>query len=73
MSPLAKKTADSKGLSLDSVVGTGPNNRIILADVEEALKAGPVKVAKDVEVKKNRSSQAGCYESRNGNAQRFVL
>lgn len=52
MSPLAKKTADSKGLSLDSVVGTGPNNRIILADVEEALKAGPVKVAKDVEVKK---------------------
>lgn len=33
-------------------MGTGPNNRIILADIEDALKAGPVKVAKDVEVKK---------------------
>lgn len=32
--------------------GTGPNNRIILADIEEALQAGPVKVAQNVEVKK---------------------
>jgi pyruvate dehydrogenase E2 component (dihydrolipoamide acetyltransferase) len=58
VSPIAKKTASDKGLDIDSIVGTGPNNRIILADVEEALKAGPVKVAKDVEVKKVSTQQA---------------
>jgi pyruvate dehydrogenase E2 component (dihydrolipoamide acetyltransferase) len=44
--------AADRGVDIDAIIGTGPNNRIILADVEEALKAGPVKVAKDVEVKK---------------------
>ena len=52
VSPLAKKTAEQKGLDLNGVKGTGPRDRIVLADVEDALKAGPVKVAKDVEVKK---------------------
>jgi len=52
VSPIAKKTAADRGVDIDAIIGTGPNNRIILADVEEALKAGPVKVAKDVEVKK---------------------
>ena len=28
--------AEEKGLSLDQIQGTGPNNRIIAADVEEA-------------------------------------
>lgn len=28
--------AEEKGLPLDSIRGTGPNNRIIAADVEEA-------------------------------------
>ena len=28
--------AEEKGLSLDQIKGTGPNNRIIAADVEEA-------------------------------------
>ena len=51
-SPLARKTAEAKGVDLSTVQGTGPRDRIILADVEDALKAGPVKVAKDVEVKK---------------------
>lgn len=32
--------ADEKGISLDQIRGTGPNNRIIAADVEEA-KAQP--------------------------------
>jgi pyruvate dehydrogenase E2 component (dihydrolipoamide acetyltransferase) len=45
VSPIAKRTALEKGVNLQSVSGTGPNNRIILADIEEALKAGPVKVA----------------------------
>ena len=36
VSPLAKRMAEEKGLSLDSIKGTGPNNRIIAADVEEA-------------------------------------
>jgi len=52
ISPIAKKTAEEKGIDLKNILGTGPNNRIILADIEDALKAGPVKVSKDVEVKK---------------------
>ena len=36
VSPLAKRMAEEKGLSLDQIKGTGPNNRIIAADVEEA-------------------------------------
>ena len=35
MSPLAKRMAEEKGYSLDQITGTGPNNRIIAADVEE--------------------------------------
>jgi len=40
---LAKKLAESSGLDLSIVSGTGPNNRIIKADVEEALKSGLTK------------------------------
>jgi len=36
VSPLAKRMAEEKGLALDQIKGTGPNNRIIAADVEEA-------------------------------------
>lgn len=32
--------AEEKGLDLSLVKGTGPNDRIIKADVEEAAKAG---------------------------------
>ena len=33
-SPLAKRIANNKGLDLTSVAGTGPNGRIVKADVE---------------------------------------
>lgn len=36
-SPLAKRVAADSGLDLSSVTGSGPNNRIIVADVEAAL------------------------------------
>lgn len=39
MSPLAKRTAAEKGVDLAGVQGTGPNSRVILADVEDAMKA----------------------------------
>ena len=38
-SPLAKKLAEEKGINLSSVQGTGPNDRILKADVEESLKS----------------------------------
>lgn len=44
MSPLAKRTAAEQGVDLAGVQGTGPNNRVILADVEDAMKA-PKKAA----------------------------
>lgn len=40
MSPLARKVAEENGVDLKSVSGTGPDGRIIKADVEEALKSG---------------------------------
>eukprot|EP00347_Sterkiella_histriomuscorum_P002343 403368518 len=43
VSPLAKKLAEESGLDLGAVRGTGPNDRIVKADVEEAIKSGPQK------------------------------
>jgi pyruvate dehydrogenase E2 component (dihydrolipoamide acetyltransferase) len=40
-SPLAKRMAAQAGLDLARVSGTGPNGRIVKADVEAALAAGP--------------------------------
>ena len=40
VSPLAKRLAEEKGLDLSQIQGTGPNNRIIAADVNE-FKAQP--------------------------------
>lgn len=58
MSPIAKKLAEEKGVDLSQISGTGPNDRIILADVEDALKSGqPVKVAKDVTVQKTTTAK----------------
>lgn len=39
VSPLARKLAAEKGIALDTIRGTGPNDRIIKADVEEAALA----------------------------------
>ena len=38
-SPLARRVAEQNGVSLDTVKGSGPNGRIIRADVEGAAKA----------------------------------
>ncbi len=43
-SPLAKRVAAQKGIDLATVSGTGPNGRIVKADVAGA-KSGPVKAA----------------------------
>jgi pyruvate dehydrogenase E2 component (dihydrolipoamide acetyltransferase) len=40
VSPYAKKLAGEKNIPLDQIEGTGPNNRIIAADVLE-FKAQP--------------------------------
>lgn len=47
-SPLAQNLANEQGVSLAGVQGTGPNGRIIKADVLEAASAGPVKAATPV-------------------------
>lgn len=44
-SPIARVTADAAGIAINSVVGTGPNGRILNADVHEhieAVKSAPV-------------------------------
>ena len=40
-SPLARKVARDHGIDLASVVGTGPQGRIVRADVEAAIASGP--------------------------------
>lgn len=47
-SPLAQNLANEQGVSLAGVQGTGPNGRIIKADVLEAAASGPVKAATPV-------------------------
>ncbi|WP_298372336.1 pyruvate dehydrogenase complex dihydrolipoamide acetyltransferase [Azospirillum sp.] len=44
-SPLARRIAEQAGVDLKSVKGTGPNGRIVKADVEAAKAAGPAKAA----------------------------
>ena len=39
-SPLARRLAQQKGLNLEGITGTGPNNRIIKRDVAKALESG---------------------------------
>jgi pyruvate dehydrogenase E2 component (dihydrolipoamide acetyltransferase) len=41
VSPLAKRMASQAGLDLSRVAGSGPNGRIVKADVEAALAKGP--------------------------------
>lgn len=43
-SPLAVRLAEEKGLDINSISGTGPNGRVLAADVEE-FKAQPVAAA----------------------------
>lgn len=40
-SPLAKRLANEHGLDLASIKGTGPNGRIVRADVDAALRTAP--------------------------------
>jgi pyruvate dehydrogenase E2 component (dihydrolipoamide acetyltransferase) len=37
VSPFAKRMAEEKGIDLKGLTGAGPNNRIIAADIEDAL------------------------------------
>ena len=65
MSPLAKKLAAEKGISLDQISGSGPNSRIIAADVEEyqprAAAAAPAKAA-PATAKAELPSTSAAYE-----------
>lgn len=44
-SPLAKNAADAAGLNLNLVSGSGPNGRIIKADITDAIQSGAHKQA----------------------------
>ena len=47
-SPLARRIASEKGLDLAALSGSGPGGRIVKADVERAIAAGPVPAAATV-------------------------
>ncbi len=45
-SPLARRMAEQSGLDLSRIQGSGPNGRVVKADVEAALQRGPQPAAK---------------------------
>lgn len=47
ISPVAKKMAEEAGLSLDSIVGTGPQGRITKEDVEKVLASGGTSLSEE--------------------------
>jgi pyruvate dehydrogenase E2 component (dihydrolipoamide acetyltransferase) len=47
-SPLARRIARENGLDLSALAGSGPSGRIVKADVERAIAAGPAAVAPPV-------------------------
>jgi pyruvate dehydrogenase E2 component (dihydrolipoamide acetyltransferase) len=44
-SPIARRIAQERGLDLGAVSGSGPGGRIVKADVERAIEAGPASTA----------------------------
>ena len=61
--------ADEKGIAIDSVTGTGPNNRILAADVEEhkaqpqaATAAAPKQAQKAAAPMADLPSTSAAYE-----------
>lgn len=48
VSPLAQNMANAHGVDLSTLQGTGPKGRIIRADIEDALAAGPATTAAPV-------------------------
>jgi pyruvate dehydrogenase E2 component (dihydrolipoamide acetyltransferase) len=45
ISPLARRMVDQAGISIETITATGPNGRIVRADVERAMAAQPIAVA----------------------------
>jgi pyruvate dehydrogenase E2 component (dihydrolipoamide acetyltransferase) len=39
-SPLAKRIAEQQGIDVSAILGSGPNGRVIRADVEQAMRSG---------------------------------
>ncbi|WP_119678394.1 pyruvate dehydrogenase complex dihydrolipoamide acetyltransferase [Indioceanicola profundi] len=59
-SPLARRMAEQSGLDLSGVQGSGPNGRIVKADVETALKGGkPAQAAKAAPAPAQQPAPAG--------------
>ena len=56
--PLARRIAEQKGIDLTSIKGTGPNNRIVRADVDAAI-TSPPKVSGAGEVEKRAERGPG--------------
>ncbi|MDX1580511.1 MAG: 2-oxo acid dehydrogenase subunit E2 [Alphaproteobacteria bacterium] len=57
-SPLARRVAEDQGIDLGKITGTGPEGRIILADVQEAAKSG-AGAAEEAETGKPAEAPAG--------------
>ena len=79
VSPLAKRMAEEKGVSLDSIQGTGPNNRIIAADVQEAQAqpkaaagAAPAKTAAPAQMADLPSTSAAYEDFENSQIRKVI-
>lgn len=72
ISPLAKKTAEELGIDLNQVTGTGPNARILKADVLEAKQTKPSRLGAPSQVG-IASAEEGTYtDIENSNIRKVI-
>jgi pyruvate dehydrogenase E2 component (dihydrolipoamide acetyltransferase) len=59
ISPLAKRIAAEKGIDVTTIVGTGPNGRIVKEDVEAVTQSSPAKLTAALTVTSSAAPNAG--------------
>ena len=61
-SPLARRMAKQAGIALDALQGSGPNGRIVKADIEAALSSAPKPAAATPAAARAEGARAGAAE-----------
>lgn len=72
VSPLAKKTAEAGGLDLSGVQGSGPQNRIIKADVDAALEKAKSAPAPQIILPSFTGDASGFVDIQNSNIRKVI-
>lgn len=72
-SPLAKRLAANANFDLKGVQGSGPNGRIVKADVEKAIAAGPRSAPKAAAAQSSAPGTLGSYKAVPNSSMRKII